>query len=41
MLVKSWRFITLILSALVTGMAFCHYQRLARRDNECSMFYKF
>lgn len=24
MLVKSWRFITLILSALVTGMAFCH-----------------
>lgn len=24
MLVRSWRFITLILSALVTGMAFCH-----------------
>jgi hypothetical protein len=24
MLVKSWRFITLILSALVMGMAFCH-----------------
>jgi Domain of unknown function (DUF1772) len=24
MLVKSWRFITLMLSALVTGMAFCH-----------------
>jgi len=24
MLIKSWRFITLILSALVTGMAFCH-----------------
>lgn len=24
MLVKSWRFVTLILSALVTGMAFCH-----------------
>lgn len=24
MLVKIWRFITLILSALVTGMAFCH-----------------
>ncbi|MBD3885196.1 DUF1772 domain-containing protein [Phormidium tenue FACHB-886] len=24
MLVKSWRFITLILSALVTGIAFCH-----------------
>lgn len=24
MLLKTWRFITLVLSALVTGMAFCH-----------------
>lgn len=24
MLVKTWRFISLILSALVTGMALCH-----------------
>ena len=28
MLVKTWRFITLILSALVTGMALCHVLEL-------------
>ncbi|WP_416668720.1 hypothetical protein [Egbenema bharatensis] len=41
MLVRTWRFVTILLSALVTGMAFCHALELPAKTQYSASLRKY